>query len=127
MKIFRTIVITTTLLALGATTACSSGSSDEPETAAPASAAAPAPEPSESADPALMAATATYLTELGKLDKKLTEDTQVALDNGQEVCIDVQERITDAEQVKTIAFRFSVDEKLAAKILDVTKKNLCLS
>jgi uncharacterized protein YdeI (BOF family) len=128
MKIFRTIVIT--LLALGAATACSSGddTADAKNAAAPAaSAAAPQASASTAVDPSLVAATSAYLTALGKVDKKLVADEQVALDSGQQVCVDVEERRTDAEQIKTIAYRFEVNNATAAKILEVTKKNLCLS
>ena len=115
------------------------GSADKPAAApasAPASApgsapaAAPVATPAESVDPAgdpgTLDATSAYLTALGALDKKLVADTRAALDRGQEACVDIEERRTDAEQEKNVATRFAVDAAVARRILALTKANLCL-
>jgi hypothetical protein len=119
--------------ALAALAGC--GSPDKP-TAAPPSTPAysppsrPAAAPSESvdpgSDPGTLDATSAYLTALGKLDKKLVGDTRTALDRGQEACVDIEERRTDAEQEQNVAIRFAVDAAQARKILALTKANLCL-
>jgi hypothetical protein len=127
--------------ALAALAGC--GSAGKP-TAAPASApgsgpasapgsgpaSAPAAAPAESVDPATdpgtLDATSAYLTALGQVDKKLVGDTRAALNRGQEVCVDIEERRTDAEQEKNVATRFAVDAAQARKILALTKANLCL-
>ena len=83
-------------------------------------------EPSASIDAGTLDATSAYLTALGKLDSKLVEDTRAALDNGQEACVDIEERRSDAEQEKNVATRFAVDAAQAKKILALTKDNLCL-
>jgi hypothetical protein len=122
-------------VALAALAGC--GSADKP-TAAPASvpgsepASAPVASPAESesvdpgTDPGTLDATSAYLTALGKVDKKLVADTRTALDRGQEVCVDIEERRTDAEQEKNVATRFAVDAAQARTILALTKANLCL-
>jgi hypothetical protein len=114
------IVVGATVLAL---TGCS-GTKDTPEAAVPS--ADPVPNPSASFDADTLDATAAYLTELGKVDKKLVSNTRTALDNGMEVCVDVEERRTDAEQEKNVATRFAVDAAQAKRILELTKSNLCL-
>ncbi len=138
MKIVRTMVIATALAAL---TACSSPAGTtttqaEPPASAPASAALdsaapdstapPLVNPSQSIDPTTLGATSGYLTALGSLDRKLIADTQAALDNGQMVCINLEERRSEADQEKDVAERFSVNADVAKKILALTKKNLCL-
>jgi hypothetical protein len=42
------------------------------------------------------------------------------------VCINMEERRSEADQEKDVADRFSVDAAVAKKILALTKKNLCL-
>lgn len=120
MKARYVIVVGATVLAL---TGCS-GTKDTPEAAVPS--ADPVPNPSASFDADTLDATAAYLTELGKVDKKLVSNTRTALDNGMEVCVDVEERRTDAEQEKNVATRFAVDAAQAKRILELTKSNLCL-
>jgi hypothetical protein len=122
--------------ALAALAGC--GGADKPAAApasAPASAdsgpaSAPVAVPAESvdpgSDPGTLDATSAYLTALGKLDENLVGDTRAALDRGQEVCVDIEERRTDAEQEKNVATRFAVDAAQAMKILALTKSNLCL-
>jgi hypothetical protein len=124
-------------VALAALAGC--GGADKPA-AAPASApgsepaSAPVASPAESesesvdpgTDPGTLDATSAYLTALGKVDKKLVADTRTALDRGQEVCVDIEERRTDAEQEKNVATRFAVDAAQARTILALTKANLCL-
>ncbi|MDT5030292.1 MAG: hypothetical protein QOC94_463 [Actinoplanes sp.] len=128
MKIVRTVLIAAALAAL---TACSSPAA----TTAPRAAAAPATSvpaapplvnPSQSIDPTTLGATSGYLTALGNLDRTLIADTQAALDNGQMVCINMEERRSEADQEKDVADRFSVDAAVAKKILALTKKSLCL-
>jgi ABC-type transport system substrate-binding protein len=133
MKIVRTVLITAALAAL---TACSSPAvTTAPQTAATQTAAAPAASvsaapplvnPSQSIDPTTLGATSGYLTALGNLDRTLIADTQAALDNGQMVCINMEERRSEADQEKDVADRFSVDAAVAKKILALTKKSLCL-
>jgi type IV pilus biogenesis protein CpaD/CtpE len=89
-------------------------------------AALPDPGPSASVDAGTMDATATYLTALGEVDKKLVTDTRSALDNGMETCVDIDERRPDAEQEKNVATRFAVTPAEAKKVLAVAKENLCL-
>jgi ABC-type transport system substrate-binding protein len=128
MKIVRTVLIAAALAAL---TACSSPAA----TTAPRAAAAPATSvpaapplvnPSQSIDPTTLGATSGYLTALGNLDRTLIADTQAALDNGQMVCINMEERRSEVDQEKDVADRFSVDAAVAKKILALTKKSLCL-
>lgn len=136
MKIVRTMVIATALAAL---TACSSPAGTTTTQAGPAASAAgsapasapagvvpPLVNPSQSIDPTTLGATSGYLTALGSLDRKLISDTQAALDNGQMVCINLEERRSEADQEKDVAERFSVNADVAKKILALTKKNLCL-
>jgi hypothetical protein len=110
----------TALLALGG---CSSAADRHP--AQPPVAAASAA-PSATIDAGTLDATSAYLTALGNLDRNLVQDTRAALDNGQEVCVDIEERRSDAEQEKNVATRFAVDATQAKKILALTKDNLCL-
>jgi type IV pilus biogenesis protein CpaD/CtpE len=84
------------------------------------------PSPSASVDAGTMDATASYLTALGEVDKKLVTDTRAALDNGMETCVDIDERRPDAEQEKNVATRFAVTPAEAKKVLAVAKDNLCL-
>jgi hypothetical protein len=130
MKVRHVIVAGAALAALAG---C--GHSGKPAAApasAPASARAsvPAPAPADSVDPGTdpgtLDATSAYLTALGELDQKLVGDTRAALDRGQEVCVDIEERRTDAEQEKNVAARFAVDAAQAKKILALTRQNLCL-
>jgi hypothetical protein len=133
MRTRHVIVAGAAMAALAALAGC--GSADKPTATpapAPASASASAPvaAPAESVDPATdpgtLDATSAYLTALGKLDKTLVGDTRAALDRGQEVCVDIEERRTDAEQEHNVATRFAVDAAQAKKILALTKANLCL-
>ena len=141
MRTRHVIVVGAAMAALAALAGC--GSADKPAAApasapgsAPASApgsapaSAPVAAPAESVDPAsdpgTLDATSAYLTALGKLDKKLVGNTRAALDRGQEVCVDIEERRTDAEQEKNVATRFAVDATQAKQILALTKANLCL-
>lgn len=89
--------------------------------------AAPAPSPSSSADPGAFDATAAYLTALTKIDQKLAADRESALNDGQSICLDIQEKKTAAQLEKNTAARFSVDATQAKKIVEVAKANLCLA
>ncbi len=86
----------------------------------------PGPSASASVDAGTMDATATYLTALGQVDKKLVTDTRAALDNGMQTCVDIDERKPDTEQEKNVAARFAVTAAEAKKVLAVAKDNLCL-
>lgn len=129
----RDVIVTGAVLA--ALAGCSSA--DKPlaaPAAAPASASPSAtestPAPAESVDPGTdpgtLDATSAYLTALGTVDKKLVSDTRAALEHGQEICVDIEERRTAAEQEKNVATRFAVDAAQAKEILAITKANLCL-
>jgi hypothetical protein len=125
MQTPRIAVLAVTLAALtaGSLAGCSGRTTPA---AAPAAVVPATPEPSASFDAGTMDATAAYLTALGRVDKKLVADTRTALDNGMEVCVDVDERRTDAEQEKNVATRFAVDAAQAKQIVALTKANLCL-
>jgi hypothetical protein len=125
MQTPRTAVLAVALAALAGSGSALAGCSSS---AKPAAAPAPAatPEPSASLDAGTLDATSAYLTALGRVDKKLVADTRAALDNGMEVCVDVDERRPDAEQEKNVASRFAVDAAQAKQILALTKANLCL-
>jgi hypothetical protein len=135
MKTTHAIVIGAALVA----TLAGCGSSDKPKAAtapAPGSTASstdaspPVPDASASidpgSDPGTLDAASAYLAALGKIDKALVGDTRAALDHGQAVCIDIEERRTDAQQEKNVATNFAVDATKAKQILALTKQNLCL-
>ena len=84
--------------------------------------AAPAP----SIDAGTLDATSAYLAALGALDRTLVGDKRAAIDNGQQSCVDIEERRSIADQEKNVAGRFAVNAEQAKRILAVTKANLCL-
>jgi hypothetical protein len=104
---------------------CSSGPDAAPKTDVPAPAASAAP--SSSLDTGTFDATAAYLTALGQIDPKLTADRETALNDGQNICLEIQEKKTAAELEKNAAARFSVDAAQAKQILAAAKANLCLA
>jgi hypothetical protein len=126
MQTPRTAVLAVALAALAGSGSALAGCSSSAKPAAAPAPAAATPEPSASLDAGTLDATSAYLTALGRVDKKLVADTRAALDNGMEVCVDVDERRPDAEQEKNVASRFAVDAAQAKQILALTKANLCL-
>jgi type IV pilus biogenesis protein CpaD/CtpE len=114
------------VLIAAATLALAGCSSKTPSAGSGAAPPDTGPSPSASVDAGTMDATASYLTALGEVDKKLVTDTRAALDNGMETCVDIDERRPDAEQEKNVATRFAVTPAEAKKVLAVAKDNLCL-
>ena len=112
--------------ALSALAGCSSGTDAAPKTDVPAPASA-APSTSSSLDTGTFDATAAYLTALAKIDQKLAADRETALNDGQNICLEIQEKKTAAELEKNTAARFSVDAAQAKQILEAAKTNLCLA
>jgi hypothetical protein len=122
----RTRHVLVSAAALVALAGCGSKPAAAPVPAPAAS--APAPAPSSSAiDAETLDATSAYLTALGKLDQKLVADQRAALDDGMNVCVDIEQKKTTAEQERNVAAQFEVDAAQAKKILEVTKSNLCLN
>jgi hypothetical protein len=113
--------------AVSALAGCSSDTDSAPKTDVPAASAAPAPSTSSSLDTGTFDATAAYLTALGKIDQKLAADRETALNDGQNICLEIQEKKTAAELEKNTAARFSVDATQAKQILEAAKTNLCLA
>jgi hypothetical protein len=111
--------------ALSALAGCSSDA--EPKTDVPAPAASAAPSTSSSMDSGTFDAAAAYLTALGKIDQKLAANRETALNDGQSICLEIQEKKTAAELEKNTAARFSVDPTQAKQILATAKTNLCLA
>jgi hypothetical protein len=107
-------------------TGCSAGDGDRPDIVAP-----PSADPGASAAAAARAEAATdvnaYLNELKAVDPKLTADKEHAVDNGKNVCQEVEQGKTDAELTTNAAARFDIDKAAAAKVVAATRKTLCPS
>jgi hypothetical protein len=114
-------------VALSALAGCGSGPDAAPKTDVPApGVATPAPSTS-SLDSGTFDAAAAYLLALGKIDQKLAADRERALNDGQTICLEIQEKKTAAQLEKDTAARFSVDTSQAKQILEAAKANLCLA
>jgi len=118
-------------VALTALAGCGSDPDPAPKTDVPApgasASAALAPSTSASMDNATFDATSAYLIALAKIDKKLAANREAALNGGQTICLEIQEKKTAAELEKNAAAHFSVDATQAKKILEAAKTNLCLA
>jgi hypothetical protein len=87
---------------------------------------APAVAPSASAATDTLDATADYLAGLSKIDKKLVADPDAALDKGAATCIDIVDKLPQAELEANVATRFGVTAAQAKVILALAKADLCI-
>ncbi|MFD0523320.1 DUF732 domain-containing protein [Paractinoplanes durhamensis] len=113
-------------VALIALAGCSSSAGDPGSAAQPQ---VPVVDPGASEAAAKRAAAAgdadSYVAALKAIDPKLGTNQAAALDNGKTICLDIEQKKTDAELAKNAATRFDVDKGTAAKVVAATRKALC--
>lgn len=116
----QVLVVVAALIALAG---C--GSNDEPAPAAATTQAQAGKAPAVEAS--AEAAGKAYVKALKAIDPALVDDAEDAVDNGRNICLDVEQGKTTAQVTKNAKARFEVNSTLATKIVAATKKTLCSS
>jgi hypothetical protein len=75
--------------------------------------------------PAVDEARAQFVDELDAINGQLVEDKDKAVDNGREICLEIQQGKTAAELEKNTEARFEVTNEWAKKIVAAAKKTIC--